>query len=100
MRVAQQLDLGTGRNSIESRKTASIGERKSSRVCTHLARKKSLEQRTRVRHASHHIALRTSRGVPEQEFGVVVNALAVHSRDHARKWRRQQARDLDGTSRR
>src|SRR6266480_3877793 len=100
MGVAQQLDLGTGRNSIESREPASIGEGKSSRVRTHLAGKKSLEQRTRIRHAHHHIALRTARGVPEEQLGVVIDALAVHRGDHARKRRRQQARDLDGTSRR
>src|SRR5439155_9404866 len=54
------------------------------------------EQSAGIRDASDCIPLRTTRRVPEQQLRVVVDALAIHRRDHAGEWRRKQARDLDG----
>ncbi len=93
MSVAQQLDLGSGGHAIERGETAAVGKRQTCCVTLDLAREKIVQQRARVRRRADRLAFRTASGIPEQELGVMVDALPVHGGDEPRERRREQARD-------
>src|SRR5688572_14004138 len=94
MRVAKHLCHRARRYAIERRETAAVGDLKLQRIALELRRKEFPQQGLAVRGCALRFLLAAPRGIPQQQLREMVDALAVHGRDHAVERRRLNARNL------
>src|SRR4051812_15984159 len=99
VRVTEQLYLSAGGDAVEGGKAAAIGKNEPAGIGADFGGEEFVEDGTGVGHAADRVAIGTARGIPEQQLGVVIDALAVHRRDHAGERGRRKASHFDGASR-